>query len=226
MGTTPDELRTDVEQRRARLARDVDLLSNKVTPRRIAQRKAGQARGRLTSMKERVMGSARDTTAGMKDTARGAAQSASQLTDSAEGAKDQIGDALQQGPAQARQQTQGNPIAAGLIAFGAGMLTAALMPTTEAEERVGQQLRDRSDELLEPVKREAGRAAHDVNEELRQPAAEAAEAVKSTAQEAAQATKKQAEDSGKEAGQGLRRTGEETAQEVRSRSGQGQQPPT
>jgi hypothetical protein len=39
-------------------------------------------------------------------------------------------------PAQSlcRRQTQGNPIAAGLIAFGAGMLVASLLPATDLEK--------------------------------------------------------------------------------------------
>lgn len=44
MGTTPHELRTDVEYRRAHLARNVDLLADRLTPGR-----GGAAQGRVRS---------------------------------------------------------------------------------------------------------------------------------------------------------------------------------
>ncbi len=69
------------------------------------------------------------------------------------------------------------------------MLAAALLPPTKAEERAGRQLREHSDQLLDPVKRGAAQAAQDVKEELREPAQEAVDAVKSTAQDAARTTK-------------------------------------
>jgi len=102
------------------------------------------------------------------------------------------------------QQTQGSPVAAGIIAFGAGMLAAALLPTTGAEERVGAQLREHSDELLEPVKHTAQDVAQEVKEEMRGPAREAVEAVKNTAQNAARTTKQKAQEAGQETGTGLR----------------------
>ncbi len=223
MGATPDELRTDVEYRRAHLARNVDLLADKVTPRRVAQRKVGDARDRLTGIKERVMGTARYTTGGIADTA---SQTAGSLADSARETTGQIGEAVQQAPSQVKQQTQGSPLAAGLIAFGAGMLTAALLPTTKAEERAGQQLREHSDELLEPVKQQAVQAAQDIKEELRQPATEAVEAVKSTAQEGVQSTKEQARSAGQDTAQGLREMGQDTAHEMREQAGRPGKPNT
>jgi gas vesicle protein len=222
MGPTPDELRTDVEYRRAHLARNVDLLTDRVTPRKVARRKAGAARGRLSGVKERVMGTARETTGRMAETTKGVADSAGQTSASvAETAKettDRLGDAVSQAPAQVRQQTQGSPLAAGLIAFGAGMLTAALLPTTEAEERVGQQLREHSGELLEPAKQQAVQAAQEIKEELREPAAEAVDAVKSTAQDAARTTMEETRTAGQETAEGLRQVGKDAAGEVQGQS--------
>ncbi|MGW4895390.1 hypothetical protein ACWEQL_24440 [Kitasatospora sp. NPDC004240] len=44
-----------------------------------------------------------------------------------------IGDSIQRAPAQIRRKTQGSPLALGLMAFGAGLLAAALLPSTKAE---------------------------------------------------------------------------------------------
>ncbi|MGI5479984.1 DUF3618 domain-containing protein [Streptomyces lavendofoliae] len=223
MGATPQELRSDVEYRRAHLARNVDLLADKVTPGRVVRRKAGSARSRLSGVKERVMGTTRDAADSLTQSAHGVAGSAGDTASSAvqtvQETAGQAGEALQQAPEQIKRQTQGSPLAAGLIAFGAGMLTAALLPTTSAEERAGQRLREHSDELLEPVKQQAVQAAQEVKEELREPAAQAVESVKSTAQDAVDTTKEQARSAGQDTAEGLRRTGQDTVAEVRDQTG-------
>ncbi|MFF2306070.1 DUF3618 domain-containing protein [Streptomyces sp. NPDC058128] len=213
MGTTPDELRTDVEYRRAHLARNVDLLADRIAPGRMAQRKVDAMRHRVSGVKERVMGTAQDT-------ARGASgslgQAADSLTDSVREAGSGAQDAIQQAPEQIKRQTQGSPLAAGLIAFGAGMLAAALLPTTEAEEHAGHRLREHSDELLEPVKQTALDAAHEVRDELKEPVAHAVESVKDTAQGAVSTTTDHAQQAGRETADGLRQAGQDTATEVRN----------
>jgi ElaB/YqjD/DUF883 family membrane-anchored ribosome-binding protein len=241
MGTQPDELRSEVEHTRAHLARNVDLLAERVAPRRVARRKAHSAQNRLRGIKEHVMGSGKDSrsslsstahdvagsagqsagqvgekameTAGRaRDTAAGMAQDtadrAKEKADKAKGKAGQLGSAAQHAPARMRAQTQGSPLAAGVIAFGAGMLAAAFLPASKAEERVGEQLKEHSGELLEPVKQ----TAHDMQEGMRGPANEAVEAVKSAAQGAAQTTKEEARGAGQDTAQGLREAGTEGTQ--------------
>ncbi|MGW0364561.1 DUF3618 domain-containing protein [Streptomyces sp. NPDC002990] len=216
MGATPEELRNDLEYRRAHLARNVDLLTDRVTPRRVARRKVGSARHRLTTMKEQVMGTAQDAAQSVTDSA---AQATGSVAETARDTAGQIGEAVQSAPEQIKRQTQGSPLGAGLMAFGAGMLAAALLPTTRAEERLGQQLREHSDELVEPVKQTAVGAVREVQDELREPAAEAVEAVKSTAQEAAQTTKEEARTAGRETVEGVREAGQDTVRETRGPGG-------
>ncbi|MEV4940702.1 DUF3618 domain-containing protein [Streptomyces zaomyceticus] len=213
MGTTPDELRTDVEYRRAHLARNVDLLADKIAPGRMAQRKVDAMRHRASGVKERVMGTAQDTARG---TSGGLHQAADSITETAREAGSSAQDAIQEAPAQIKRQTQGSPLAAGLIAFGAGMLAAALLPTTEAEEHAGHRLRAHSDELLEPVKQTALDAAHEVRDELKEPVAHAVESVKDTAQDAVSTTADHAQQAGRETADGLRQAGQDTAAEVRN----------
>ncbi|MFJ4340534.1 DUF3618 domain-containing protein [Streptomyces sp. NPDC088915] len=220
MGTTPDELRNDVEERRAHLARNVDRLADRITPGRVARRKADSIRHQVSGVKERVMGSAHDSAHGASE---GLNRAAGSVADTAREAGDSVSEAVQQAPARVRRQTQGSPLAAGLIAFGAGMLASALLPTTEAEERLGQQLKEHSDELLEPVKRTAVDAAQEVREELRGPAADAVESVKNTAQEAVGTTKEHAQGAGRETAQELRQVGRDAADDVKHTSGGGGQ---
>lgn len=227
MGTEPDELKTEVEDSRARLAHDVDRLADKVTPGKVARRKAYATQHRLAGLKERVMGSdgrtpGAQTGQKMHDLAESAGDVAGQAGDTVRHTADQVGQSVRQAPGQVSRQTQGSPLAAGVIAFGAGMLAAALLPASEAEERVGAKLREHSDELLQPARQTAQEAAQDLKEGMRQPAMDAVESVKSTAKDAAEATKQQVQDSGQEAATGLREVGRDAAREAREQTG-GQQ---
>ncbi|MFJ9596753.1 DUF3618 domain-containing protein [Streptomyces virginiae] len=213
MGTTPDELRTDVEYRRAHLARNVDRLADRMTPSRIAQRKVDSVRHRVSGVKERVMGTAQDTAQGTSSSLHQAADS---ISETAAHAGSSAQEAIQQAPAQIKRQTQGSPLAAGLMAFGAGMLAAALLPTSEVEEHAGRRLREHSEDLLEPVKQTALDAAHEVRDELQEPVAHAVEAIKDKAQEAVSTTGEHAQHAGHETAEGLRRAGQDTAAEVRN----------
>ncbi|MEU0161787.1 DUF3618 domain-containing protein [Streptomyces sp. NPDC006261] len=214
MGTQPDELKSDVEDTRAHLAHNVDRLADKVTPGKAARRKADATQRRITRVKERVMGAASDTKDATASGTQSVTDTAGQAGEAVKHTADQVGHSVRQAPDRITRQTQGSPVAAGVIAFGAGMLAAALLPSTDAEERVGARLRERSDEFLEPVKQTAQEVAQDVKEEMRGPATEAVDAVKSTAQDAAQTTKQKAQDAGQEAGTGLREVGQDAAREA------------
>ncbi|MEW1910039.1 DUF3618 domain-containing protein [Kitasatospora sp. NPDC085895] len=188
MGATPDELRDEVEARRAHLAHNVDLLADRVAPGRIAHRRADAARRGLTGVKERVMGSVDDTTSTVEDIAGRVGDGTGQLAESAHNAAGQLAEGVQQTPAEIRHRTRGNPLAAGIIAFGAGMLAGTLFPATRVERQAGARLREHADDLTEPIKQAVGQAAQEVKEDLQQPAREAVDSVRTTAQDAAQTT--------------------------------------
>jgi hypothetical protein len=113
---------------------------------------------------------------------QGAASSAADSVSSA--ASTAVG-AVQQAPDQVIRQAQGNPLAAGLIAFGVGWLVSSLLPASEKERQLAQQaesaVREHKDTLLEPAKQ----AAQEIGEQLKPAAQQAAESVKATAQDAA-----------------------------------------
>ena len=104
-------------------------------------------------------------------------------------------DSVREAPHAVAEQTRGNPLAAGIIAFGAGMLAATLIPVTDVERRAGQQLKDNSGELTDRVKEAAGELKDDLSGTVQQ----AAQEVKATAQDAAQTTKQQAQSSAQDA---------------------------
>jgi acetyl/propionyl-CoA carboxylase alpha subunit len=83
------------------------------------------------------------------------------------------------------QKTEGNPLAAGLIAFGTGVLISSLIPATKAEEQAAQRLVDQAKEHGQPVMDEAKAAGQQMGQDLKEQAGQAAQQVKASAQESA-----------------------------------------
>jgi ElaB/YqjD/DUF883 family membrane-anchored ribosome-binding protein len=179
--TDPDQLRREIEETQRGLGSDVNALTEKVTPSRIVQRRVDRARQAITGMKTAIMGTASDTTNAASDRMGTAASSvADTMTSAASSAAETVGDA----PAAIRRGTQGNPLAAGLIAFGLGWLTASLLPPSKREQKIADQTKDLAQEHIVPV---AGDLADQLKDNLRQPAEQAVESIKSTAQDAGSA---------------------------------------
>ncbi|HEY0508484.1 MAG TPA: DUF3618 domain-containing protein [Blastococcus sp.] len=185
----PDVIRRQIEDTRRELSYDVDALNEKVNPARVMDRRVTAAKGKMTNIKEKVMGSAHDTTAnahGMASNAAGSVQgAASSAAGSVQGAASSAVDAVQGAPDTIVRQTQGNPLAAGVIAFGVGWLVSSLLPATQKEQQLAQQaesaVREHKDALLEPAKQ----VAQDIGDQLKPAAQQAVDSVRSTAQDAA-----------------------------------------
>ncbi len=183
MGATPDQLKADIERTRSELTVDVDALADKVSPTQIARRRTEGMKHRAVSVKERVMGRADDLTS----TARSGMNSAGA---SASSAADTVG----QAPTMVKQQAQGNPVAAGLIAFGVGMLAATLFPATQQERQLGTAVKEQGSDLAQPVIAAAKEAAEQVRSDVQPAAQEAVQQVKESAKDAANTTAETAKD--------------------------------
>jgi len=94
-------------------------------------------------------------------------------------------DTAQRGVAKAK----GNPLAIGLIAFGAGWLVSSLIPTSDKEEQLAGDLKDKAGPLVEDVKEQA----KDVGSQLGDAAKEHAQDLGGTAKDAAQTVKDEAQ---------------------------------
>jgi len=214
----PEVIRRQIEDTRRELSYDVDALNEKVNPARVVDRRVSAAKGRITNLKEKVMGSAHDTTSsaqGMASDAAGSVQSAaSSAAGTVQDAASTAVEAVQQAPDTVIRQTQGNPLAAGLIAFGVGWLVSSLMPASEKEKQLAQQaesaVREHKDALLEPAKQ----AAQEIGEQLKPAAQEAVESVKSTAQDAAATVK----DEGQSAVQDVQGQAQQSKEKVQSKT--------
>ena len=192
----PDEIRADIERTRAALSDNVDDLAESVKPKNVAGRQVGKVKEAASNIKDRVMGSDDDDYSGsaVGTVSDKASSTKDAVADKAYAAKDTVSDkasdareAVKQAPRRMRRKAQGNPLAAGLIAFGLGMLVSSLIPSTEKEREAVSQLQDN----LEPVKAKASEVAKDIGEGLKPAAQEAAESVKTTAQEGVENVKQE-----------------------------------
>ena len=124
---------------------------------------------------------------------------------------DQARGAVQNAPATARAKTRGNPLAAGLIALGAGWLVGSLLPSTQKEQELVADAADRVQPHAQHAVESAKSAAQEVAQDLKEPAQEAAQSVKETAQSGAQEVKQQ----GQGEAQHLKSSAQDSAQSVR-----------
>jgi hypothetical protein len=121
------------------------------TFRTIAKRQVGRVRGAATSVKDAVLGSA------------------SEAADSAGSAADALGDAVSDAPGAVARKAQGSPIAAGLIAFGAGLLVSSLLPASRVEQQAAEKIKDTAQPMVDGLTD----TAKDMAENLKEPAQQA-----------------------------------------------------
>lgn len=177
MGQAAEErMTTGIADTREHLTRDVDALYDKVSPGRIVERRKEAVRGRLSSLKGSVMGTAQSasgTTQGAAGSARDAASGAvGTVTDGAHSAVDVI-----------ERQTQGSPLAAGLVAFGAGMVISALLPASEKEAQAAQLLTEAVKDS--PIADQAKAVGQEVGQHLKESATDAVQEVRASAEDSA-----------------------------------------
>jgi len=190
MSSNPDEIRSDIEQTQQNLSTDVDALTEKVSPPRIMERRVERTRSAVTTMKDRIMGGAADRTSTTGGTLSSSASSAKDtLTSTASSAVD----AASATPDMARRRVQGNPLAAGLIAFGAGWLLSSLLPATEPEQQVASQIKDLAMDKGRPLAQELSQAGQEAAQELRESAQQRAQSIQETVTDAASTVGEQAQ---------------------------------
>lgn len=167
MSESPEEIRADIERTRRELGSDVDALADKVNPSKIVDRQVDKVRGAFGSVRDRVMGAAEDAGSSVSD-------AGSQITD----VKDRV-----------VAKAEGNPLAVGLIAFGAGLLIASLVPASSKEKGLAATVKDQAQPLVD----QASDVAKEVGEHLKAPAQAAMASVKESAQDSVAAVKEEAQ---------------------------------
>jgi ElaB/YqjD/DUF883 family membrane-anchored ribosome-binding protein len=165
MGQSAEQLRREIEYTRGDLSDTLEAIGDRVSPGRMMERRKNRLVYGLQNARDRVMGTASDAGSAVGDAAGGAVET------------------LKQTPDTVRQQAQGNPLAAGAIAVGVGVLLASIFPASDKERRAADQLIDKA----EPLKEELNEAGREMAEHLKEPAREAVDQVKDAASEATQA---------------------------------------
>lgn len=181
--STPDEIRADIARTRAELSDDVNGLTYEANPKTIAHRQVGKVRSAIFGVKDRVMGSDYSP----QPSSSGAGSALSSVGGSISDATSAVGDKVSDTPGAIKSQTQGNPLAAGLVAFGVGALVGGLLPASAPERQVAQKVK----EVAEPMADELKGVAKEAAESLQEPAQQAVDSVKSAASDAADTVKEQ-----------------------------------
>ena len=178
----PEVLRAEIARTRAELSDNVDTLTDTANPKNIANRQAHKVKSAARGVREHLMGAPDDpydsgTLGDRADAVKGRTSGVlGSAQDRASGALDTVSDA----PAQVQRKTRGNPLAAGLIAFGIGYLISSAIPSSEKEQEVAGRLQEKA----APLKEKVSEAAGDVADRLREPAQQAAASVKGAATDA------------------------------------------
>lgn len=162
----PDQIRAEIDRTRSDLSTNVDALGEAVTPGNIARRQADKVKGGMTGLKDKVMGVDDPTSPTVGE----------RVSDHADDARRQV-----------KSRTRGNPMAAGLVALGAGWLLGSLLPASEKEKQAAVTAKEKA----APVLDEAKSMAQQGGEHLKEPAQEAAQSLKESAQDAAETVKTQ-----------------------------------
>lgn len=196
MSTDPDQIRDDIEATRQDLSANVNALTDSVRPGAVARRQADKVTGAVAGLKDRIMGSDEESGSPMGS----ASSSLHDAKDAAAGM-----------PERTRQGTRGNPLAAGLIAFGAGWLLGSLLPASTQERQAAETLKDKAQPLTEQVTQ----AAKDIGSNLQEPAQNALADLKESASQAADNVKGEAQSGADE----LRQSAQEAAGSVRDERG-------
>jgi hypothetical protein len=174
MGKTAEELRIEIDQQRTDLTRDFEMVGDKVSPSRIVERRTEAAKGKLRSVRDAVMGTADGM--GSATTSRMGA-----MRDSATGMAGQVAGAASHTEDQIVQGTRGNPLAAGLVAFGFGLLVATVIPESRREREIARKVQPQ----LEQAAHAAVEAGHEMADTLTPAVQDAGSHVGQVAKEAA-----------------------------------------
>lgn len=166
MGSTPEELNTEIAGTRQALATDLDALQDRVSPQAIVERRKAAVRSRAGDIRSRLMGSV-DSSA-----------------PAAAGAVDT-----------AQSKVEGSPLAAGMIAFFAGMLVSAALPASQAESTMAQKAMDTAKEHGQPGADAAKSVGQGMAGPVKESASRALQEVKDSAQESAARVQNEGESS-------------------------------
>ncbi|MBC9734552.1 DUF3618 domain-containing protein [Nocardioides marmotae] len=196
MGQSTEELNSQIEDTRARMAGDLDALQDRVSPSAIVDRRKAAARSRVSGFRDRIMGTAtgvRDSVVDKASSAGGAVSNA--MPSTSDSSSPDVRGAASSAVGSAGSQVQGSPLAAGLVAFGTGLVIASLIPASKAEADLAHQTIETAKDKGQPLLDEAREAGQSLAQDVKEQATQAAQEVKDSATESAQKVKEEGQSS-------------------------------
>lgn len=227
-----EQLRAEAAARRQSIATDLELMGDRVSPSRIAERRKARMRERMHGVRNTVFGSSERpsraqaaygypqtygetsprTSGEMYSPSSGQLPSSGgdgspSLGDKAGNAVSTLKDAA---PDSLGAATEGSPLAAGLVGFGIGMLAATLLPSSPDEQRAASKLQSSLDDAGRALGQTGKEAVENVKPEVQQ----AVEDVKGSAQDSVETVKSQAQSQV----ESVKDTAQSKTEEVRSQA--------
>ena len=174
MGQSTEELTSQIEDTRQRMASDLDTLQDRVSPSAIVERRKQAVRGGISSIKDKVMGTAQSATDSVSEGVSGTGSSVAST---------------------AQERFEGAPLAAGVVAFGAGVVLASLVPASRVEADAAHRVVETAKEKGQPLLDEARAAGEEVASNVKKSAVYSAQQIKDSAQESAHTVQDEAQSS-------------------------------
>jgi len=216
-----EQLTAEIEDTRQDLSRNLDALNDRVNPTRVLERQKQATRTKFRSVRDRVMGAAPSlpsrSSSGTSTYSSGpsmgerASGAVGTVSSTASGAADTVTSTATGAVDTLQQKAEGNPLAAGLIAFGAGWLVSSLLPASQKEAQAASRLVDAAKEHGQPLVDEAKSVGQEIGQNLKEAATDAAAEVKASAQDSAQTVKAE----GQSSAQTVKQEGQSSAQTVK-----------
>lgn len=216
-GTTPTTddpaaIRRDIDRTRGDMEGTIEAINDRVNPRRIRERRTNQLRQRWSSIRDSVMGSDARNTSSFGDRTPDVGARAGEARETMSARADQARQAVSDAPQNVQRQTRGNPLTAGMIAFGIGALVGSALPDSDAERRAARAAAEHVD--VDGAKQRLTDHAREVQEGVQDKAREAAEDLKGSTREAAQDVKDHAQQEGKRVEEDAQQSGQEVRRQA------------
>lgn len=204
-----EQLRAEAAARRQSIATDLELMGDRVSPARIAERRKARMRERMHGVRNTVFGvserpSRTQAAYGYPQTygdpypqGTGSYGTSGQLPSSGDGSSssltDKAGNAVaavkDAAPDSLGAATEGSPLAAAVVGFGIGMLAATILPSSPDEQRAANKLQS----SLEDAGRALGQTGKEAVENVKPDVQQAVSDVKDSAKDSVETVKSEAQ---------------------------------
>ncbi len=188
---TRGEMSETIEALEWRLAETKESVIDRVSPKRVWQRKTEGVRRKLDDVSASMTGMTTRSEDQMVRSTSSVQVGAQGLSEQAGGGAGAVREQAKRAPSVLRDRAEDYPMVAALFAVGAGFALAKVMPPTETERQVAQRIQSE----LQPLKDQATQVGREVAGELKQRAQGSVEELKGRASEAAQQVKQETQSS-------------------------------